>query len=83
LRDLNKVAFEFYDCDHDGDVTILELIKLSTLFDDTSDIGREINILVMMYQNTNVRPKYVKDRQKIDFEKFNEMIPESCIIREL
>jgi Ca2+-binding EF-hand superfamily protein len=46
LRDLNKVAFEFYDCDHDGDVSILELIKLSTLFDDTSDIGREINVLV-------------------------------------
>ena len=83
MRDLNRFAFSFYDTDKDHYVNILDLIKLSTQFDDTSDLGREINTLMHIYQNQNVRPKYVKERQMIDFERFNQIIPESCIIREL
>ena len=83
MRDLNRFAFSFYDTDKDHYVNILDLIKLSTQFDDTSDLGREINTLMQIYQNQNVRPKYVKERQMIDFERFNQIIPESCIIREL
>lgn len=83
MRDLNRVAFSLYDTDQDHYINILDMIKLSTQFDDTSDIGREINTLMQIYQNQNVRPKYVKERQMIDFERFNQIIPESCIIREL
>ena len=35
------------------------------------------------YKNVNIRPKYVKDRQIINFERFNQIVPDSCIIREL
>lgn len=46
VRDLNRVAFSFYDTDQDNFINILDMIKLSTQFDDTSDIGREINTLM-------------------------------------
>lgn len=35
------------------------------------------------YKNVNIRPRYVKDRQVIKFDRFNQIVPESCIIREL
>ena len=36
LKDLNKVAFEIFDIDKDGQLNVLDLITLSTSFDDTS-----------------------------------------------
>jgi hypothetical protein len=36
-----------------------------------------------VYQNNNVRPKYVKEPMTINFERYNLLINESCIIKEL
>lgn len=36
-----------------------------------------------IYQNINVRPKYVKEPLVISFEKFHGIIEQSCIIKEL
>lgn len=58
---MNKIAFEFYDIDKDGKLSILDLIRLQTSFDDACEIGQEINQLMELYQSTNIRPKYVKE----------------------
>ena len=62
---------------------ILDIIKTQTQFDDLSAINREIALIMDEYKNVNIRPKYVKDRQIINFERFNQIVPDSCIIREL
>ena len=62
---------------------ILDIIKTQTQFDDLSAINREIALIMDEYKNVNIRPKYVKDKQIIDFERFNQIVPDSCIIREL
>jgi Ca2+-binding EF-hand superfamily protein len=51
MKDLNKIAFEFYDLDHDGALSVLDLIKLKTAFEDNSAIGKEITKLMEIYQN--------------------------------
>lgn len=83
MKDLNRIAFDFYDTDRDNFLSVLDLIKMKTSFDDTSGIGKEITELMEIYQNNNVRPKYVKDPLTINFERYHGMIEESCIISEL
>lgn len=83
IKDLNRIAFEFYDIDRDNILSILDLIRILTSFDDNCLIGKEIGGLMEIYQNSNVRPKYVKEVLIINFERFHQMIGESCIIKEL
>ena len=64
-------------------LSILDLIRILTQFDDHSQIGREVGELMEIYQNNNVRPKYVKEVLVINFERFHQMVGESCIIKEL
>jgi hypothetical protein len=82
-KDLNRIAFMFYDVDSDHNMNILDIIKMQTQFDDLSSINKEIALIMEEYKNINIRPKYVKDRQIINFERFNQIVPDSCIIREL
>lgn len=81
MKDLNKVAFDFYDTDHDKKLSILDLIKIQTSFDDTSAIGKEIGEMLEIYQKYNVRPKYVKEPLTINFDRFHQMLEESCIVK--
>ena len=73
----------FYDVDSDHNMSILDIIKMQTQFDDLSPINKEIALIMEEYKNVNIRPKYVKDRQIINFDRFNQIVPDSCIIREL
>jgi hypothetical protein len=82
-KDLNRIAFMFYDVDSDHMINILDIIKIQTQFDDLSPINREMALIMEEYKNINIKPKYVKDRMTINFEKFNAIVPSSCIIREL
>ena len=72
--DFNKIAFKFYDTDNDLKLSILDLIQIHTAFDDTSPIGKEMVTLMELYQNINIRPKYVKETQIMTFPKFHEII---------
>jgi Ca2+-binding EF-hand superfamily protein len=65
------VAFDFYDADGDRILSVLDLIRMQTSFDDASAIGREIGELLDTYQKYNVRPKYVKEPLTITFERFH------------
>ncbi len=62
---------------------MLDLIRIKTSFDDTSTIGIEVTQLLEAYEKYNIRPKYVKDRFSINFNRFHTMIPQSCVIKEL
>lgn len=62
---------------------MLDLIRMKTAFDDLSAIGQEIGLLLDVYENSNIRPKYVKDKFSINFNRFHTMIEQSCIIKEL
>ena len=82
-KDLNRIAFRFYDVDADHFMNILDIVKIQTQFDDLSLVNKEIALIMDEYKDINIKPKYVKDRVTINFEKFNAIIPNSCIIREL
>jgi hypothetical protein len=69
--------------DADQLMNILDIVKIQTQFDDHSAINREIALIMDEYKNLNIKPKYVKERATLNFEKFNAIIPNSCIIREL
>ena len=62
---------------------MLDLIRMKTSFDDISAIGLEIASLLDVYEGNNIRPKYVKDKFSINFNRFHTMIEQSCIIKEL
>ena len=81
MKDLNRIAFDFYDFDRDHLLSVLDLIKLQTSFDDSSTIGQEVGELLDTYQGFNIRPKYVKERFTLNFDRFHTMIPHSCIIK--
>ena len=70
-KDLNRIAFSFYDTDNDQALNILDILKMQTQFDDTSFIGKEIAKIMHVFKETNIRPKYVKERVMINFERFN------------
>jgi hypothetical protein len=80
MKDLNRIAFDFYNTDHDHTLNLLDIMKVQTAFDDSSLIGKEIKSLMEIYQNNNIRPKYVKEPLTITFERFHQLIEESCII---
>ena len=82
-KDLNRISFEFYDQDRDEYLSVLDLIRMQTSFDDLSAIGQEIGHLLDVYEGNNIRPKYVKDKFSINFNRFHTMIEQSCIIKEL
>lgn len=83
LKDLNRIAFEFYDSDRDGALSVLDMLRLQTAFDDSSAIAREISAIMEVYENHNVRPKYVKEPLVINFERFHQMNEQSCLVGEL
>jgi len=53
---------------------VLDLIRMKTSFDDLSAIGEEIAHLLDVYEGNNIRPKYVKDKFSINFNRFHTMI---------
>jgi Ca2+-binding EF-hand superfamily protein len=57
---LNKIAFDFYDNDRDGVLSVLDLIKMESFFEENSEISIEIDKLLEVYKNKNLRPKYVR-----------------------
>lgn len=81
-QSFNKVAFEFYDTDRDGILSVLDLIKAQNYFDEESPIGKEIANMMEIYKNKNIRPKYVRHPYEITFEKFHKILKnqESVIV---
>ena len=66
----NKIAFDFYDCDRDGQLSVLDLIKIQTFFEESSEIGLEIAKLMEVYKSKNVMPKYVRHPLILNFDMF-------------
>jgi|LauGreDrversion4_2_1035121.scaffolds.fasta_scaffold67950_2 hypothetical protein len=55
-KELNRIAFSFYDTDADHNINILDIIKMKTQFDDFSQINREIALIMEEYKDINFKP---------------------------
>lgn len=77
------MAFEILDVDKDGILSVLDLMRVMDNFDNSCELAIEINKLLEIYKNKNIRPKHVRNPFIIDFDTFNSIIHESCIIKEL
>eukprot|EP00347_Sterkiella_histriomuscorum_P021107 403335227 len=83
ILQLNKIAFEILDFDKDGILSVLDLIRIQDNFSSSSELAIEMNKIMEMYKNKNIRPKNVRNPFVFDFDSFNSIIHSSCIIKEL
>lgn len=77
------MAFEILDIDKDGILNVLDLIKIQSFFEEDCELAVDLNKIMEIYKDKNVRPKYIREEYIINFETFNSIIHRSCIIKEL
>lgn len=79
----SKLAFGICDRDGDGILSILDLNWIASNFSPESKFGQEAALLIHEYMEKNIRPKYVKAKEIINYSAFTHLIPKCVLVQEL
>ena len=80
----NKAIFRILDIRKKGQIEILVLMQLINGLDLNTHFAQEILLLVREYKEKNVLMSAGYSRQiTMNFAKFNDLVPNSCLVDEL
>ena len=80
----NKAIFRILDIRKKGQIEILVLMQIINGLDLNTNFAQEILLLIREYKEKNVLMTAGFSRQiTMNFAKFNDLIPNSCLIDEL
>lgn len=75
--------FDFYDVDHDGKISIVDMVMIQANLPWDSELGEEIQKLLSEYVNqiilSNTRVRVIFS---IDFGLLNALLPHSWVVKE-
>lgn len=75
--------FNLLDRDQDHTLSILDMNWLQQSFGHETLFGQEVHGLIQEYMEKNVRPKYVKKKQVIDFGMLCSIMPKCSLLADI
>ena len=78
-----ELAFNLVDTDCDGQINMFDLICGCSEFSQETPLGSELITVLDLYLNTNVRPKYVRQKFIIDVSTFQQLLPQFSLLADL
>ena len=80
----NRHVFDMLDTDKDGQMDIISMLQIYKYLPENCLLRYEILLLLDEYKNKNIINKqFGTGRNPLDFNRFNKLVPQSCISKAL
>ena len=80
---MNRLVFNIFDINGDGELTIVDFNLLQKYINPLSRLGKQVDTLFQFYINKKIKAKNARESIQFDFSLFNSLVQSYLLFEDL